>query len=425
MIEQAKLIVNKDLTTKEQLADVELIKQKRKQAMKLLAREYQLKKLYDDYIQNNFIEMDRRILLYFALITKKHDLFPSLLTWYSHTETPLITKEAFKNRMNELLRAIGVQSSIILTSVSQGPNGCEDLLLTILNVITSEEQPTDRTVTIVKQLYKKFNNNARYLIPIMPTMSRYEILQSLNRFICLDNIDVETALRYLLYPAADDNEIGKTSLESADQDVNKEQQEEEKEQQGQQQQEEEEQAQDDQITTKNEKLSAIEVLIELHFITCPNDYQLDHFITKQMKAIDFCLSDTLFTNNEILIQLLEKMLCYQYQLPLLYMRTLMQIISIISINYQNYIIQLLHRLIDKKLWLYPNKQLWNGFVNILFNLLPDTLPIIFSLPKEAFNLIYLQLLDKISKTKKNEAANILVQLKQQYLQLTNDMIVKV
>lgn len=68
----------------------------------------------------------------------------------------------------------------ILEMIRQFPAGAEDLIVRILFTITDRgKKPSKETVQVVKDIFEKTGHNPNFLIPILPGLSKSEIIDNL------------------------------------------------------------------------------------------------------------------------------------------------------------------------------------------------------------------------------------------------------
>lgn len=135
-------------------------------------------------------EVRRRLLLFFALCAKKHELLHDIVDVYVRCNSANVRK-VIHREAPPLIRAIG-QSSPAITAVVQGfPRGGETLILQILHVLTETTLPTPQLVALGTRAFKEYDD-ARFLIPVISGLSPQDAIAFLPRLIVLPTALVKT-----------------------------------------------------------------------------------------------------------------------------------------------------------------------------------------------------------------------------------------
>ncbi|XP_061966895.1 uncharacterized protein LOC133690663 isoform X3 [Populus nigra] len=120
----------------------------------------------------SFPEVQRHISLFFALCTKNPGLLQIVFDIYG--QAPKTVKQAVHRHIPVLIRALGSSYSELLRIISDPPEGCENLLMLVLQILTQETTPSANLITTVKHLYETKLEDATILIPILSSLSKNE-----------------------------------------------------------------------------------------------------------------------------------------------------------------------------------------------------------------------------------------------------------
>lgn len=262
-------------------------------------------------------EIQRKLFLYFALCTKKHELltgyvsisfshneltlipiYSSLLDVYMHT-TPRARK-VIHQQMNVLIKTIGMGSVHLLQLISQCPKGSEGFILQVLRILTEATKPAPGLVNAVKSAYKRLGD-ARLLIPILGGMEKDEVISLLPRLLVLP-------------PAAAKAVVTR-------------------------------------LAVGNAPLTCTELLVAVHLMeNVP--------IKRMLEAAQYCLEMNTVFKHDVMAVVLSQ-LSSQPQVPQLFMFTALQTLQRFH-KLTGYIMELMLGLIPKQVW--TDKRLWEGFI---------------------------------------------------------------
>lgn len=137
-------------------------------------------------------EVRRRLLLFFALCAKKHDLLHDIVDLYVRCNSANARK-VIHREAPPLIRAIGQNSPAISDVVRGFPRGAETFILQILHVLTETTLPTPQLVELGIQAYKEYDD-ARFLIPVLSGLSTADAVAALPRLIILPVTLVKTQI---------------------------------------------------------------------------------------------------------------------------------------------------------------------------------------------------------------------------------------
>ncbi|WVZ16938.1 hypothetical protein V8G54_009920 [Vigna mungo] len=350
-------------------------------------------------------EAQRCMSLYFALCTKKHSLFRQIFVIYRCTSKAV--KQAVHRQIPILVRTMG-SSLDLLETISDPPNGSENLLMQVLHTLTDGTIPSKDLISTVKRLHGSKLKDAEVLIPVLPFLSNeenvkeckwcgcrsrlYWLSQNLIRvatyscgkpykaqghkehtavipiFPHIVNLPLEkfqTALGRILQC------IVGVSLEYSSKafgihnvmpDILLEDHE------------------DSQLkvlcqgsSQSGPVLSPAEVLIAIHGI----DPERDGIPLKKVTdACNACFEQRQTFTQEVIARVLNQ-LVEQIPPPLLFMRTVLQAIGAFP-TLVDFIMGILSRLVTKQIWKYP--KLWVGFLKCVQLTKPQSFSVLLQLP---------------------------------------------
>ncbi|XP_050124499.1 uncharacterized protein LOC126601784 isoform X3 [Malus sylvestris] len=148
----------------------------------------------------SFPEVQRLISLFFALCTKKPSLIELVFNTYGHA--PKAVKQAFHRHIPVLIRALGSSYSELLKIISDPPQGSENLLMLVLQILTQETSPSADLIATVKHLYETKLKDVTILIPMLSALSKNEVLPIFPRLVALPLEKFQTALAHILQGSA-------------------------------------------------------------------------------------------------------------------------------------------------------------------------------------------------------------------------------
>ncbi|XP_057973385.1 uncharacterized protein LOC131161564 isoform X2 [Malania oleifera] len=257
------------------------------------------------------------ISLYFALCTKKASLLQLVFNTYGRA--PKTVKQAFGRHIPILVRALGSSCSELLRIISDPPQGSENLLSQVLQVLTEGTTPSSDLIAIVKHLYETKLKDATILIPMLSSLSKNEVLPIFPRLIDLPLEKFQLALARILQGSAHTGPA----------------------------------------------LTPAEVLVAIHDINPEKDGLPLKKITDACSA---CFEQRTVFTQQVLAKALNQMVD-QTPLPLLFMRTVIQV---------NFVMEILSKLVSRQVWKMP--KLWVGFLKCVSQTQPHSFHVLLQLP---------------------------------------------
>ncbi|XP_039055422.1 uncharacterized protein LOC120198113 isoform X2 [Hibiscus syriacus] len=273
----------------------------------------------------SFPEAQRLISLFFALCTKKPSLLQLLFDIYGRA--PKVVKQAFHRHMPIVIRALGQSNSQLLRIISDPPQGSENLLTLVLQVLTQETTPSLDLVATVKHLYETKLKDATILIPMLSSLSKNEVLPIFPRLVDLPLEKFQLALAHILQGSAHTGPA----------------------------------------------LTPAEVLVAIHDIVPEKGGPPLKKITDACSA---CFEQRTVFTQQVLAKALNQ-LVDQVPLPLLFMRTVIQAIDAFP-TLVDFVMEILSKLVSKQIWRMP--KLWVGFLKCVVQTQPHSFPVLLQLP---------------------------------------------
>ncbi|XP_039023545.1 uncharacterized protein LOC120156222 isoform X2 [Hibiscus syriacus] len=273
----------------------------------------------------SFPEAQRFISLFFALCTKKPSLLQLLFDIYGRA--PKVVKQAFHRHIPIVIRALGQSYSQLLQIISDPPQGSENLLTLVLQVLTQETAPSPDLVASVKHLYETKLKDATILIPMLSSLSKNEVLPIFPRLVDLPLEKFQLALAHILQGSAHTGPA----------------------------------------------LTPAEVLVAIHDILPEKGGPPLKKITDACSA---CFEQRTVFTQQILVKALNQ-LVDQVPLPLLFMRTVIQAIDAFP-TLVDFVMEILSKLVSKQIWRMP--KLWVGFLKCVVQTQPHSFPVLLQLP---------------------------------------------
>ncbi|XP_024930588.3 uncharacterized protein LOC107421396 isoform X3 [Ziziphus jujuba] len=145
-------------------------------------------------------EVQRAISLYFALCTKKPNLLQLVFNIYGQSTKTV--KQAFHRHIPILIRALGSSYSELLHIISDPPQGSENLLALVLQILTQETTLSSELIATVKHLYETKLKDVSILIPMLSSLSKNEVLPIIPRLVGLPLDKFQMALARILQGSA-------------------------------------------------------------------------------------------------------------------------------------------------------------------------------------------------------------------------------
>ncbi|KAK8623473.1 hypothetical protein V6N13_118357 [Hibiscus sabdariffa] len=273
----------------------------------------------------SFPEAQRLISLFFALCTKKPSLLQLLFDIYGRA--PKIVKQVFHRHIPIVIRALGQSSSQLLQIISDPPQGSENLLTLVLQILTQETTPPPDLVATVKHLYETKLKDATILIPMLSSLSKNEVLPIFPRLVDLPLEKFQLALAHILQGSAHTGPA----------------------------------------------LTPAEVLVAIHDIVPEKGGPPLKKITDACSA---CFEQRTVFTQQVLAKALNQ-LVDQVPLPLLFMRTVIQAIDAFP-TLVDFVMEILSKLVSKQIWRMP--KLWVGFLKCVVQTQPHSFPVLLQLP---------------------------------------------
>ncbi|GAV57985.1 DUF3453 domain-containing protein/Symplekin_C domain-containing protein [Cephalotus follicularis] len=273
----------------------------------------------------SFPEAQRRISLFFALCTKKPSLLQLIFDIYG--QAPRIVKQAFHRHIPILIRALGSSYTALLRIISNPPQGSENLLTLVLQILTQETTPSPELIATVKHLYETKLKDATILIPMLSSLSKNEVLPIFPRLVDLPLEKFQMALAHILQGSAHTGPA----------------------------------------------LTPAEVLVSIHDIIPEKDGLA---LKKIMDACSACFEQRTVFTQQVLAKALSQMVD-QTPLPLLFMRTVIQAIDAFP-TLVDFVMEILSKLVSKQVWRMP--KLWVGFLKCVYQTQPHSFRVLLQLP---------------------------------------------
>ncbi|XP_031276645.1 uncharacterized protein LOC116135075 isoform X2 [Pistacia vera] len=270
-------------------------------------------------------EAQRLISLFFSLCTKKPSLLQ--LVFNNYVRAPKAVKQAFHRHIPILVRALGSTCSELLHIISDPPQGSENLLTLVLQILTQETTPSSSLIATVKHLYETKLKDATILIPMLSSLSKNEVLPIFPRLVDLPLEKFQMALAHILQGSAHTGPA----------------------------------------------LTPVEVLVAIHEIVPERDGLALKKITDACSA---CFEQRTVFTQQVLAKALNQMVD-QTPLPLLFMRTVIQAIDAFP-TLVDFVMEILSKLVSKQVWRMP--KLWVGFLKCVSQTRPHSFPVLLQLP---------------------------------------------
>ncbi|CAA7398192.1 unnamed protein product [Spirodela intermedia] len=243
---------------------------------------------------SSVLEAQRRMSLYFALCTKKHSLLQQLFAIYR--SMPRSSKQAVHGHIPILVRTVGC-SPDLLRIISELPDGCEGLLIQVLNTLADAMAPPAELLSSIRKLYESKLKDVEILIPIISSLSKHEVLPIFPKLVNLPLDKFQLALARMLQGSPHSGPL----------------------------------------------LTPAEVLIAIHEV----DPEKDGIpLKKVMDACSACFELRQVFTQQVFAKALNQ-LVEQIPLPLLFMRTVIQAIGVFP-SLVDFIMEILSRLVNKQ-----------------------------------------------------------------------------
>ncbi|CAO1637381.1 unnamed protein product [Sympodiomycopsis kandeliae] len=294
----------------------------------------------------------------FALSIKIPDILDRVFAAY--ISMPETVQKALQKHIAALVRSLGPNNSKLLSLLKTFPPGSDTLALSVYNIM-AEKGRTQSLITAVKTLVSERSEvDPHFLVPIMPNLSKAEIVKLLPRAVTI--INSKTAEDRNTLKALFTSIVSKPGQGFGSVSTNLPR------------------------VREADNLTPVELMVLLH------TKEKEIGLKTTVEAIRICFSMTEIFRSEILAAVLNQLI-EESTLPILFMRTTIMSVSTYK-SLSGYVSSnLLSRLIVKKIW--QNKLLWDGFILCLEQLLPNSFNALLQLPQEQL----LQVLKKKPKLK--------------------------
>ncbi|KAK7410423.1 hypothetical protein VNO78_01196 [Psophocarpus tetragonolobus] len=275
----------------------------------------------------SFSEAQRLISLFFALCTKKPSLLQIVFNVYG--QAPKTVKQAFHRHVPIVVRALGQSYSELLHVISDPPQGSENLLTLVLQILTQDTTPSSDLISTVKRLYETKFKDVTILVPLLSSLSKQEVLPIFPRLVDLPLEKFQRALARILQGSAHTGPA----------------------------------------------LTPVEVLVAIHGIVPEKDGLALKKITDACSA---CFEQRTVFTQQVLAKALNQMVD-QTPLPLLFMRTVIQAIDAFP-ALVDFVMEILSKLVTRQVWRMP--KLWVGFLKCVYQTQPRSFHVLLQLPPQ-------------------------------------------
>ncbi|KAK6940297.1 Symplekin C-terminal [Dillenia turbinata] len=263
------------------------------------------------------LDAQHLISLFFALCTKKPGLLQLVFDVYGRASKSV--KQAIHRHVPALIRALTPSYTELLRIISDSPHGSENLLMLVLQILTTESTPSSELIATVKHLYETKLKDAAVLIPLLSSLSKAEVLPIFPRLVDLPLDKFQTALAHILQGSAHTGPA----------------------------------------------LTPAEVLVAIHDISPEKD-----------DACSACFEQRTVFTQQVLAKALNQMVD-QVPLPMLFMRTVIQAIDAFP-TLVDFVMEILSKLVRKQVWRMP--KLWVGFLKCVSQTQPHSFHVLLQLP---------------------------------------------
>ncbi|KAL6578440.1 hypothetical protein OROMI_010768 [Orobanche minor] len=304
-------------------------------------------------LSNTLSQAHSLMSLFFALCTKKPMLLQ--LVFENYVRASKAVKQAVHRHMAVLMRALGSSYSELLLIISNPPNGSEDLLIQVLQLLCEGQTPPPDLVATVKHLYETRLKDAAILIPILSAFSKDEVLPIFSRLVQLPLQKFQLALAHILQGSAHTGPA----------------------------------------------LTPAEVLVAIHDITTEKGGVP---LKKVTDACSACFEQRTVFTQQVLAKALNNMVDLT-PVPMLFMRTVIQAIDAFpTLRYYglyefhfsrnvfrktvshklfrqtevNFVMEILSKLVNRQVWRMP--KLWVGFLKCISQTQPHSFHVLLQLP---------------------------------------------
>lgn len=280
----------------------------------------------------------------FALSVKMPDMLDNVFSVYP--AMPSEVQKAVRQHIAALIRSLGPNNPKLLQLLRSFPPGSDTLALSVFTVM-AEKGRTQALVSAVKEVINEREVDPHFLIPMLPTLTKTEIIKHLPR-----------AVTILNSKTAEDREQLKSLFASI---VTKP-------------------AQGfGSVSTNLPRVRDSEMLTPVELMGLLHSAEKEIGLKTTVDAIRICFSMADIFRSEVLAAALNQLIEEQ-DLPVLFMRTTIMAVSSYK-SLAGYVSSnLLSRLIVKKIW--QNKLLWDGFILCVEQTAPGSFAALLQLPQE-------------------------------------------
>jgi symplekin len=288
------------------------------------------------------VQVRRKCLLFFALAARQKDMIVMLFAEFPKMPKPAQT--ALMTHVSDLFRALGPRSATLIEALKQAPSAAGDLVVHCINSIAALPAPDGNTVlflgplaTVVRDAVASKTFDARALVPLLghPAIPKTLVLDTLPSLLCLGAAVVTTVIQRL-------------------------------------------------VSSPEAGISPAELLVRGHTASIANvaDASIPErvFTVRQIEFINTCLAQRTFFTEMVIATALQQMASFQ-QIPMLFMRTLMQAVTIYPTMVDT-CVNVMSRLVEKQIWTVP--QLWQGFLKCVDMCKPKSADVLLRLPAAQF-----------------------------------------
>ncbi|ONK67776.1 uncharacterized protein A4U43_C05F3650 [Asparagus officinalis] len=272
------------------------------------------------------LHAQRQTSLFFALCTKKPSLLHLVFDVYGRA--PKVVRQSIHRHIPGLIRTLGPSDPKLLQMISEPPEGSENLITLVLQLMTEESTPSADLIASVKHLYDTKLKDVTILIPLLSSLSKDEVLPIFPRLVNLPLEKFQDALARILQGSAHTGPA----------------------------------------------LTPVEVLVAIHDVD-----PVKHGVALK-KITDACTAcfeqRTVFTQH-VLAKSLSHMV-EQVPLPMLLFETVIQAIGAYPVPSIDFVMGILSKLVEKQIWKMP--KLWVGFLKLVSQTHPHSFNVLLQLP---------------------------------------------
>jgi symplekin len=299
--------------------------------------------------------------LFFSLCGMNHDLLDKLFSLYpSFSE---VVRKNIQNHIGGLIKVLASSPGKLFEIFKEIPQDTEPLVLRIVNILAEKGSLDQELIDIIKANYFSRALDAHFLVHIIATLSKDEIIRVLPKFLSiLDGSEIEKKIVHDVFMKLVQQRVipaTETTPESVILPI----------------------------------LDPVDLLVAIH------DIEDEIGLKCAVEATTICFSAPMAFNHEVLAKVIE-VLVERTKLSTLLMRTVIVSASTYSKDLSDFVIKILIQLAQRKIWTFP--KLWDGFIRCCGLLFPKSLIVILKLPSEQVK----ELLDKSPKLKDDVRALI-------------------